>query len=72
MDIIAKSGSRIAFPSQTTYLGRDAKLDSQKTEEAEMQVRRWRENGEFPFPEFQLDQVDLMKDRYIKPDTKKW
>jgi len=72
MDIVANSGTSIAFPSQTTYLSRDSKLDPQKTEEAEVKVRRWRESGEFPFPEFQLEKVDLMQDRYLKPDTLQW
>lgn len=58
MDIIARAGTGIAFPSQTTYLAKDTPLDAQKTEEAANQVRQWRERGELPFPDFRPDQAD--------------
>ena len=57
MDIIAESGTSIAFPSQTTYLARDTPLDAGKTQEAESRVRQWRETGELPFPDFAPDQI---------------
>ncbi len=62
MDIIAKAGTGIAFPSQTTYLAKDTPLDSQKTEEAVTRVRQWRDRGELPFPDFRPDQVDHLRD----------
>ena len=62
MDIIAKAGTGIAFPSQTTYLAKDTPLDSQMTEEAVTQVRQWRERGELPFPDFRPDQVGHLRD----------
>lgn len=62
MDIIARAGTGIAFPSQTTYLAKDTPLDAQKTEEAANQVRQWRERGELPFPDFRPDQVGRLRD----------
>jgi len=62
MDIIAKAGTGVAFPSRTTYLAKDTPLDSQKTEEAEKQVRQWRERGELPFPDFRPDQVGRLRE----------
>jgi len=62
MDIIAKAGTGIAFPSQTTYLAKDTPLDLQKTEEALTQVQQWRERGELPFPDFRPDQVGKSRD----------
>ncbi|MBE0607564.1 MAG: mechanosensitive ion channel family protein [Deltaproteobacteria bacterium] len=62
MDIIAEAGTGIAFPSQTTYLAKDAPLDSQKTEEAVTKVREWRERGDLPFPDFRPDQVGNLGD----------
>ena len=62
MDSIAKAGTGVAFPSQTTYLAKDTPLDSQKTEEAVAQVRVWRERGELPFPDFRPDQVGHLRD----------
>ena len=62
MDIVAQAGTGIAFPSQTTYLAKDAPLDPQKTEEALTQVQQWRERGELPFPDFRPDQVGTLHD----------
>jgi MscS family membrane protein len=62
MDIIARAGTGIAFPSQTTYLAKDTPLDSQKTEEAVTQVRQWRDRGELPFPDFRPDEVGHPRD----------
>ncbi len=67
MDIIAKGGTGIAFPSQTTYLAKDTPLDSQKVGEAVTQVQLWRERGELPFPDFRPDQVVQLRDRIEYP-----
>jgi len=67
MDIIAEAGTGIAFPSQTTYLAKDTPLDSKKTEDAVTQVRKWRERGELPFPDFRSEQVGDMSDRIEYP-----
>jgi len=62
MDIVAKAGTGIAFPSQTTYLAKDTPLDSQKTKEAVTQVQKWRERGDLPFPDFRPGQVGTLRD----------
>jgi MscS family membrane protein len=67
MDSIAKAGTGIAFPSQTTYLAKDTPLDSQKTEEAVTQVRQWREQGQLPFPDFHPDQVGHLREQIDYP-----
>ncbi|MEI7900491.1 MAG: mechanosensitive ion channel family protein [bacterium] len=46
MDIVAQSGTGLAFPSQTLYFARDRGLDADKTEVAEAAARQWREAGE--------------------------
>jgi MscS family membrane protein len=52
MDIVEQSGTGFAFPSQTLYFTRDDGLDASRTEVAEAQVRKWREEGCLPFPNF--------------------
>ena len=52
MEIVRKSGSDFAFPSQTLYMTRDAGLDAGRVAAAEEQVRHWREQGQLPFPDF--------------------
>jgi MscS family membrane protein len=52
MEIIERSGTGFAFPSQTLYLGRDSGLDPEKTAAAEKQVQQWRDQHQLPFPDF--------------------
>ena len=52
MEIVEKSGSGFAFPSQTVYFTRDAGLDQEKLEAAERQVQQWRDQRQLPFPDF--------------------
>ena len=52
MDIVEKSGTGFAFPSQTLYFSRDSGLDKQKAAAAEQQVQQWRDQHQLPFPDF--------------------
>ena len=51
MDIVQEAGTGFAFPSQTTYLGRDQGLDAELGREAENQVQAWRSDSRLPFPD---------------------
>jgi MscS family membrane protein len=55
IDIVAEAGTGFAFPSQTTYLGRDIGLSAEHGREAETRVQEWRSKGQLPFPEFDED-----------------
>lgn len=50
MDGVREAGTGFAFPSSTTYVGRDEGLDDEQVREAEERVARWRAEGELPFP----------------------
>jgi MscS family membrane protein len=50
MEVIGESGTSVAIPSRTLYLGRDSGLDPERTEAAERDVAAWREADELPFP----------------------
>jgi MscS family membrane protein len=52
MEIVERSGTNFAFPSQTLYLGRDSGLNAEKTAAAEKQVQQWRDQHQLPFPDF--------------------
>lgn len=56
MDAIKEAGTGFAFPSSTTYVGRDVGLSEEETRHAEERVAAWREKGELPFPNF-LDEA---------------
>jgi MscS family membrane protein len=55
MDAIKDAGTGFAFPSQTTYLGRDDGLNEEQVRQAEGRVTAWRDRGELPFPHFPED-----------------
>lgn len=52
IDIVNESGSGFAFPSQTTYHGRDSGLDAERTSKAEATAAERRSKSQLPFPEF--------------------
>jgi MscS family membrane protein len=52
IDIVKDAGTGFAFPSQTTYLGRDSGLDTERGQQAESAVGVWRATGQLPFPDF--------------------
>jgi MscS family membrane protein len=52
LEIVEKSGSRIALPSSTVYMARDSGLHKEKTEAAEHKVQQWRDERQLPFPDF--------------------
>ena len=66
MDIVEKSGTGFAFPSQTAYLGKDSGLDAEKSAAAEAEVARWRSEGRLPFPTMSEDEIAEIS------DTLKW
>lgn len=71
MDIIAASGTSIALPSSTVYLGRDPGLDKDKTEAVSHEVQQWRENRKLPFPDFAPSDISEFSNSlpYPQPDS---
>lgn len=52
IDAVKEAGTGFAFPSSTTYLGRDEGLSAEDARQAKDRVAAWREKGELPFPDF--------------------
>ncbi len=67
MDIVEKSGSGFAFPSQTVYFSRDSGLDEKKVAAAEEQVRQWRDQHKLPFPDFAPDDKSAFRGSIVYP-----
>jgi MscS family membrane protein len=57
MDVVDKSGTGFAFPSQTLYLARDSGLDREKSQNAEQQVEDWRRKQELQLPAFTAERI---------------
>jgi MscS family membrane protein len=66
-DIVKKSGSSFAFPSQTLYMGRDDGLDSERGKTAAKEVESWRKAGKLPFPRLAADRIEQLKDTLDYP-----
>jgi len=55
IDVVAASGTGIAFPSQTLYFARDGGLDPDKSTAAVAEVQQWRAAQKLPFPDFDIE-----------------
>ena len=67
MEIVGQSGSALALPSQTLYLGRDRGTDGNKTHAAEASVQGWRDEGSLPFPDFSPEQAGEIRGSIVFP-----
>jgi MscS family membrane protein len=61
-EIVRETGTGFAVPSRTVHYRRDIGLDDARAEEAEAEVRRWREEKRLPFPEFDFAERAEMAD----------
>jgi MscS family membrane protein len=61
MDVVDNSGSGLALPAQTLYLGRDAGLTKDKAETAVQKVAELREGQKLPFPDFHKEEISSFK-----------
>ena len=57
MELVAKSGTGFAFPSQTLYMAEDHGISEEKTREAEQKVGEWRRQGKLHIPSFDEDRI---------------
>lgn len=61
MDIVDSSGSGLALPAQTLYLGRDAGLAKDKAESALQKIAELRDDKKLPFPDFHKEEISSFK-----------
>ncbi|WP_037319490.1 mechanosensitive ion channel family protein [Salegentibacter sp. Hel_I_6] len=67
MDVVDRSGTEFAFPSQTIYFGKDQGLSKEKSAEAEAEVQNWKKEREMPLPQFTREQIDALKNKSSYP-----
>jgi MscS family membrane protein len=67
LNIVNESGTGFAFPSQVNYLSRDTGLDVEQRAAREHEVEQWRQRGKLPFPEFEEEQEDALRDTLDYP-----
>lgn len=68
MDIVAKSGTSFAYPSQTIYFSRDNGNSEEKTAQTTETVKAWRENSELQLPKFDPKRVEELKGTIRYPE----
>ncbi len=61
MDIVDGSGSGLALPAQTLYLGRDAGLAKDKAENAAQKIAELRDGNKLPFPDYHKEEISSFK-----------
>jgi MscS family membrane protein len=61
MDVVDNSGSGLALPAQTLYLGRDSGLAKDKAETAVQKVAELRDGKKLPFPDFHQEEISSFK-----------
>jgi len=61
MDIVDNSGSGLALPAQTLYIGRDAGLAKDKAENAVQKIAELRDDKKLPFPDFHKAEISSFK-----------
>jgi MscS family membrane protein len=71
VEIVEASGTAIAFPSRTVYLGRDPGVDKEKAAAVSHEVQQWRENSKLPFPDFASSDISEFSNSlpYPEPDS---
>jgi MscS family membrane protein len=69
MDIVEDSGSGLALPAQTLYLGRDTGLEREKAENAVKKITELRDGKQLPFPDFHQEEISSFKGSIEYPPT---
>lgn len=67
MDVVEKSGTDFAFPSQTLYFAKDQGVSAEKRKEAEEEVRKWQEQNEMQLPGFDPNEIERLKNSIEYP-----
>ncbi len=71
MDVVEDSGSSLAQPTQTLYLGRDPGVVKEKADAAVKKIAELRAGNQLPFPDFHKDDISSFKGsiEYPQPES---
>jgi len=68
MDIVEDSGSALAQPSQTLYLGRESGLEKDKADAAAKKIADLRDKNQLPFPDHHKNEISSFKGSIEYPE----
>ncbi|MEM1362770.1 MAG: mechanosensitive ion channel family protein [Pseudomonadota bacterium] len=66
-EIVERSGSAFAFPSQTLYMAPDDGLDEGRVGQAQQSVQAWRDKRKLPFPRFASGELQKVEGTLFYP-----
>jgi MscS family membrane protein len=71
MDIVRNAGTTLASPPQTPYQGRGSEPDKEKIAAVHEEVKKWRDAGKMPFPDFAPEEIAKISNSlpYPPPDS---
>ena len=67
LNLLRSVKTSFAFPSQVNYISQDGGIDAAQCEKSEQEVSHWRQRGKLPFPEFQEEHEDALRDTLDYP-----
>ncbi len=67
MDIVEKSGTGFAFPSQTLYFANDEGVSEEKTAAVTESVKQWRETNDIQLPKFSVEKIEKLRNTLPYP-----
>jgi MscS family membrane protein len=68
MDIIERSGTSLAYPSQTLYISRETPISDEKKAAVSETVQNWKEKNEMQLPKFDPKRIEELKNSIEYPD----
>jgi MscS family membrane protein len=60
MDLVEESGTHLARPSQTLYVGRDSGVEKEKADQAAQKIAELRDAKQLPFPDFSAEHISSL------------
>jgi MscS family membrane protein len=69
MDLVEESGTHLARPSQTLYVGRDSGVEKEKADKAVQKIAELRDGKQLPFPDFSAEHISSLRGSIDYPQS---
>ena len=69
MDLVEQSGTDLARPSQTLYVGRDSGVQKEKADKAVQKIAELRDGKQLPFPDFSAEHISSLRGSIDYPQS---
>src|SRR5438552_4851925 len=69
IDLVEESGTDLARPSQTLYVGRDSGVETEKADKAVQKIAELRDGKQLPFPDFSTEHISSLRGSIDYPQS---